>query len=143
MEAAKDFFNGVTLSKFFSSFIILILRVKEPNGFDKLRPISLCSIAYNFFFKIIVGRLTQCLNRIISQERGAFLPDRSIFENITLAQKKVYSINKKSKGGNTVLKANMAKAYDWDDSQFLILVMEGFDFLNKVNKLILEFVKTT
>lgn len=53
----------------------------------------------------------QYLNKIISPEQAAFLPGRSIFENITLAQM-VHSINRKSKCGNAVLKVDRAKVYD-------------------------------
>ncbi|XP_042964656.1 uncharacterized protein LOC122298876 [Carya illinoinensis] len=68
---------------------------KRPTGFDKFRPISLCSVVYKVFSKILVRRLSPILNRIISSEQGAFLPGRSIFENISLAQEMIHMINKK------------------------------------------------
>lgn len=86
LEEATNFFNGSPIPRFFTlSYIVLITKVKVPNGFDKFQPISLCSVAYKIFSKIILDTLTNYLTIIISQEQGAFLPGRSIFDNITLA----------------------------------------------------------
>lgn len=137
LEAVKEFFSKVSLLRFFtSSYFFLIPKIKYHTIFDKFMPISLCSITYKIFPKIIVGRLTSCLNRIIFLEQWAFLLDRNIFKNITFAQKMVYLISKKSKGGNKILKVDMAKTYDWIDWCFLLWVMEGFSFSNKVCNLI-------
>lgn len=54
------------------------------------------------FSKIIVGRLKSFLNKIIFLEQGDFFFGRSIFENITLAQKMVHYLNRKTKGGNVI-----------------------------------------
>lgn len=76
---------------FFISYIVLIPKVNESTIFGKFRSISLCSIPYKIFSKVIVGRLIICLNIIISLEKGVFLLGCNIFENITLAQKMVHS----------------------------------------------------
>ncbi|KAK0580059.1 hypothetical protein LWI29_035797 [Acer saccharum] len=99
MDAAVDFFQGTPLSRFYSSsFIVLIPKVDNPASFDKFRPISLCSVAYKIFSKIIVFRLTDLVEKLVSHEQGAFIPRRSIFENITLAQEMVHSLHKKMIG---------------------------------------------
>lgn len=54
----------------------------------------------------------------------------------------VQSINRKNKGGNAILKVDMAKAYDCVDKKFLTQVMKGFGFSHKVYNLISECVKT-
>lgn len=70
LEAAKEFFNKVPLLRFFtSSYFVIILKMKYHTSFDKFMPISLCSVTYKIFSKIIVGRLTSCLNRIIFLEQ--------------------------------------------------------------------------
>lgn len=52
VAAAKDFFTGTSLPRFYSSsFIVLIPKVVEPKIFDKFRPISLCSVAYKKILK--------------------------------------------------------------------------------------------
>ncbi|XP_041015027.1 uncharacterized protein LOC121257846 [Juglans microcarpa x Juglans regia] len=84
----------------------------DPHSFEKFRPISLCSMAYKIFSKIIVSRLTSVFPRLISPEQGAFIPGRSIFENISLAQEMVHGLKKKTRGGNVMVKIDMVKAYD-------------------------------
>lgn len=87
VEAAREFFTGSPLSRFYSSsFIVLIPKVPDPPSFDKFHPINLCSVAYKIFAKILVNRLTRVIHKLVSQEQGAFVPGRSIFENISLAR---------------------------------------------------------
>ncbi|KAK0598052.1 hypothetical protein LWI29_031129 [Acer saccharum] len=112
MDATVDFFQGTPLSRFYSSsFIVLILKVDNPASFDKFRPISLCSVAYKIFSKIIVFRLTDLVEKLVSHEQGAFIPGRSIFENITLAQEMVHSLHKKMIGGG-LLRAPLSVSTD-------------------------------
>ncbi|KAK3199206.1 hypothetical protein Dsin_022621 [Dipteronia sinensis] len=120
-DAAKDFFQGTPLSRFYSSsFIVLILKVDNPSSFDKFRPISLCSVAYKIFSKIIVFRLTDVVEKLVSHEQGAFILGRSIFEIITLAQEMVHSLHKKRTGANVMVKLDMDKAYDRVNWSFLL-----------------------
>ncbi|XP_022865986.1 uncharacterized protein LOC111385804 [Olea europaea var. sylvestris] len=113
MEAACDFLGGSPLPRFYSSsYRVLIPKVENPQGFDKFRSISLCSVAYKIFSKILVKRMASLLPKVISHEQGAFVTGRSTFDNITLTQEMVYSLNCKVHGGNVVVKVDMAKAYD-------------------------------
>ena len=85
LEAISEFFLSKRLPRFYSaSYIVLIPKVDVPSGFDKFRPISLCSVFYKICSKIIVNRMTGFLPKMISLEQGAFIPGRSIFENISL-----------------------------------------------------------
>ncbi|XP_035546552.1 uncharacterized protein LOC118348611 [Juglans regia] len=59
----------------------------------------------------------------VPEPSGAFIPGRSIFENITLAQEMVQSLHKKFVGGNVLIKLNMAKVYD--RSQWFSVMMNG------------------
>lgn len=129
LEAATDFFSIGYLPKFYtSSYVVLIQNVKDSSIFDKFRPISLCAVVYKIFSKIIANKLTGCLNCIISLEQGAFLPARSIFDNITMAQEMAHTINRKTRGGNIILKIDMAKAYDVVDWKFINWVLHSFGF---------------
>ncbi|XP_042954601.1 uncharacterized protein LOC122291014 [Carya illinoinensis] len=118
IEAARDFFSGASLLRFYSSsYIVLIPKVPDPKSFDTFRPISLCFVAYKKFLKILVNRLTSLLPKIILQEQRVFISGRSIFENITLVQEMVQSLHKKTQGGNMLLNVNMTKENDrvhWD-----------------------------
>lgn len=65
-----------------------------------------------FASKIMVFRLALILDKIISPEQATFIPGRSIFENISLAEELVQGINRKMRCGNVMLKINMAKTCD-------------------------------
>lgn len=124
LEVARDFFIGYKFPKFYTSFyIVLIPKVKNLLSFDKFRPINLCLVVYKIFSKIIVSQLTSHLNCIISLEQEGFLLGRSIFDNITIVYKMVHSGNRKSKGGNVILKIDMSKTYDRVNWGFLKLIM--------------------
>ncbi|KAF5468901.1 hypothetical protein F2P56_013012 [Juglans regia] len=143
VEAAEEFFLGNPVPHFYpASYIVLIPKVEDPRSFDKFRPISLCSAAYKIFSKILVKRLTHFLPRLISSEQGTFIPGRSIFENITLAQEMVHSLNKKVIGGNVMLKIDMAKAYDQVDWSFLEIVLHSFGFSPPVCSLVMNCVRS-
>ncbi|XP_042958079.1 uncharacterized protein LOC122293609 [Carya illinoinensis] len=75
VATVQELFLGIPIPRFYSaSYIVLIPKMQRPTGFDKFRPISLCSVVYKAFSKILVRRLSPILNRIISSEQGAFLP---------------------------------------------------------------------
>lgn len=114
----------------------------DPASFDKFRPISLCSVAYKIFSKIIVFHLSRVIRKLVSHEQGAFVSGRSIFENITLAQEMVHSLHRKILGGNVMLKIDMAKAYDRVDWSFLLEVLKSFGFAHNFCKLIGECIKS-
>ncbi|XP_042964017.1 uncharacterized protein LOC122298309 [Carya illinoinensis] len=137
LEAVSEFFQHQLLPRYYSaSFIVLIPKVDSPTGFDKFRPISLCSVVYKICAKILVSRLTNLLPKMISQEQGAFIPGRSIFENISLTQEMVHSINKTIYGGNVLVKLDMSKAYDRVNWRFLIHVLGVFGFSSQFCDLI-------
>ncbi|XP_042987198.1 uncharacterized protein LOC122315388 [Carya illinoinensis] len=99
-EAIVEFFHTHMLPKSYTtSYIVLIPKVDKHSGFDKFQPISFCSVVYKICSKIIVNRMTSLHSKIISKEQRAFIPGRSIFENINLTQKMVHSIHRKSIGG--------------------------------------------
>lgn len=143
VEATREFFSGIALPRYYAlSYIVLIPKVPDPKSFDKFRPISLCFVAYKIFSKIIVSGLSGLLPRLISFEQGVVIPRRSIFENISLAQEMVHSINKRVQGGNVRVKIDMAKAYDRVHWEFLLAVLESFGFSWQFCKLIEDCVKS-
>lgn len=68
------------------------------------------------------------LKLIVSPKQGAFILGQNIFDNITIAQEMVHSLNKATKGRNILIKVGNAKAYDtlrWD---FLFHVLNAYGF---------------
>ncbi|XP_059285832.1 secreted RxLR effector protein 78-like [Lycium ferocissimum] len=77
---------------------------------------------------------------MISENQSGFLKGRLIIENIQLAQEIVQNIKSKNKGGNVVIKLDMAKAYDRMSWPFINVVLRKFDFSEEVTNLIIEIV---
>ncbi|XP_022891945.1 uncharacterized protein LOC111406805 [Olea europaea var. sylvestris] len=74
-------------------------KVKVPSGFGDFRPISLCSVIYKCFTKVIVNRLPPLLRNFISNEQGAFIGGQSIFNYIALVQELFRSFTRKVEVG--------------------------------------------
>nr|XP_009783630.1 PREDICTED: uncharacterized protein LOC104232192 [Nicotiana sylvestris] len=109
----QEIFNGKRLTKFFSqTCLVLIPKVKSPNSFSELRPISLSNFTAKIIFKILARRLNPILHKIISENQNRFVKGRSITENILLAQEITQNIKNKNCGGNVIIKLDMEKAYD-------------------------------
>ncbi|XP_042950232.1 uncharacterized protein LOC122282338 [Carya illinoinensis] len=74
VEAVRDFFKGVFFPRFYTaSFVVLIPKMAQPTGFDKFRPISLCSVFYKICTNVLVARLAPLLPSMISSEQCAFI----------------------------------------------------------------------
>ncbi|XP_042969088.1 uncharacterized protein LOC122301771 [Carya illinoinensis] len=143
MEAVKEFYLGGELSKFYtSSFIVLIPKIKSPQGFDKFRPISLYNVIYKVFSKTLVAKLSLVLRDIISQEQGVFVKGHSIFENVTLVQEMTKALHRKVRGENVMLKLDMSKAYDLVDWRFLEHVFRAMCFPEFFSRLVFRCVLT-
>lgn len=77
------------------------------------RSISLCNSNYKIVSKLLVNCLKPFLPLLVSEEQGAFLTSRSIYENIMIASEIFHSMHKRSKGSNLMaIKVDMERAYD-------------------------------
>ncbi|TYK26658.1 uncharacterized protein E5676_scaffold313G003080 [Cucumis melo var. makuwa] len=91
-----------------------------PNGAERLedfRPISCCNALYKCISKILADRLRAWLPSFISSNQSAFIPGRSIIENILLCQELVGGYHLNSGKPRCTLKVDLQKAYDsvnWD-----------------------------
>ena len=78
--------------------------------------------------KILAIRLAKMLSGIISPQQSSFVKGRQIFDNVLLVQECIADIRKAGRGGNVVLKLDMAKAYDRVSWPVLIQVLRWFGF---------------
>ncbi|EOY17515.1 Uncharacterized protein TCM_042331 [Theobroma cacao] len=127
LEAVLDFFKGTPLPRGIT-FTTLVLLPKKQNAsqWSEFHPISLCTVLNKIVTKLLANRLSKILSSIISENQSGFVNGRLISDNILLAQELIGKINARSRGGNVVLKLDMAKAYDRLNWDFLYLMMEHF-----------------
>ncbi|KAL0291492.1 UNVERIFIED_CONTAM: hypothetical protein Sangu_3263100 [Sesamum angustifolium] len=86
-EAVGEFFRtGKLLKQINTTLLALIPKVNMPTYVSDYRPISCCNVLYKAITKIIVKRIQRVLPLLIDYSQNAFVPGRSISDNILLAQ---------------------------------------------------------
>ncbi|CAL1392116.1 unnamed protein product [Linum trigynum] len=144
-EELTGFLNGGSLpTELNRTLIALIPKVKNPISPKEYRPISLCSILYKVLSKTITNRLKGVLNDLICEAQSAFVPGRSITDNVIAAFECFSTMKNKNKGdkGLLALKLDMAKVYDRVEWIFLERVMVKLGFDEKWIKLIMNCVSS-
>ncbi|KAK4384363.1 LINE-1 reverse transcriptase [Sesamum angolense] len=138
-EAVGEFFRtGKLLKQINTTLLALIPKVSLPNYVSDYRPISCCNVLYKAITKIIVRRLQLVLHLLIDYSQNAFVPERSISDNILLAQELLY--NQVRLPQRCTLKVfRKPTTRDWD---FLWAVLRLFGFPPRFIVLIEQCVST-
>ncbi|XP_073037138.1 uncharacterized protein [Primulina eburnea] len=132
-DAVLDFFRGSPLPQgFTATTITLIPKVAGAHAWSDFRPISLCNVTNKIISKLLYSRLRVVVERLISPNQSGFVPGRMISDNILLAQELTHSLTLPTRGGNVILKLDMAKAYDRVQWPFLFEVLRHFGFSERV-----------
>jgi hypothetical protein len=111
------FFSGRLLKEVSSTIITLVPKKKNATSMGDFRPASCCNLVYKSITKILTNRLVAGLDEVISSNQGAFVPKRSIMDNILLAQELVCNYHRTVSKARCTLKIDLMKAYDsfnWD-----------------------------
>ncbi|KAL2240826.1 UNVERIFIED_CONTAM: hypothetical protein Sindi_0723800 [Sesamum indicum] len=128
-SAVLDFFTtGRILKQINTTLLALIPKVHSPTSVSDFRPISCCNVLYKIIAKLLVQRLSEVLNKLISPCQAAFVPGRSIGDNIMLAQELFTRYNQARLPPRCALKVDIRKAYDTVEWDFLLVVLELFGF---------------
>ncbi|CAH9113182.1 unnamed protein product [Cuscuta europaea] len=103
----------------------------ETSHYGSSRPIALCNVVYKFFSKVLASRLKEILGSLIGENQSAFIPGKSIVDNIIVAFETQHFLKRKCYGkeGFVTLKLDMSKAYDTVNWFFLkdIMLRRGFE----------------
>ncbi|KAF3790361.1 LINE-1 retrotransposable element ORF2 protein [Nymphaea thermarum] len=119
--------TGKLVKKINRNYIALITKKEGLFKVDDLRPIALCNVLYKIISKFLSFRMKNCLQKVISNGQGAFLPRRSFTENIIFAHECIHSLEG-LRQSNICFKIDFSKAYDRVDWVFLknALINLGF-----------------
>ncbi|XP_073047522.1 uncharacterized protein [Primulina eburnea] len=137
LDAVLDFFRGSPMPQgFTATTITLIPKVMGAQAWSDFRPISLCNVTNKIISKLLYSRLKVVAERLVSWNQSGFVPGRVISDNILLAQELTHSLSLPTRGGNVILKLDMAKAYDRVQWSFLLDVLRHYGFSEQVVSLI-------
>lgn len=89
------------------------------------RPISLGNVVSRILSKVLANRLKLILAKIISDAQSAFVLNRLISDNTTVAYELLHMMRNKRKGkvGQMAVKLDISKAYDQVEWGFLQRIM--------------------
>lgn len=79
------------------ALLVLIPKLENPNTIKQFRPISLCNVTFKLVTKVIMNRLKQIMEEVVSPNQSSFVSRRQTTDNITdmgLPQKLVKVIMK-------------------------------------------------
>ncbi|GKB55719.1 reverse transcriptase domain, reverse transcriptase zinc-binding domain protein [Tanacetum coccineum] len=144
IAAVREFFrNGTILKELNHTIITLIPKVKSPSRVNDYRPISCCNVLFKCISKIIANRIKHCLKSIVSPNQSAFVPGRSITDNILLTQELMHNYHLDRGPPRCAFKVDIQKAYDTVDWNFLRMILHGFGFHETMVSWIMECVSST
>ena len=103
--------------------ITLIFKAGDKLDPANYRPITLLNTDYRLLAKVLANRLKPLLSSVISREQTAFVPGRSIGENVMLLQLLPHLLRQHGRCGYAVF-CDFRKAYDTVDRGFLLRIME-------------------
>ncbi|GKA24782.1 hypothetical protein Tco_0710815 [Tanacetum coccineum] len=131
--AVHEFFiNGKLLKKMKHTIIALIPKVSPPVRVNDFRPISCCNVLFKCISKIIANRIKSSLKVLISPNQSAFVPGRSIADNILLTQEIMHNYHLNHGTPRCAFKVDIQKAYDMVDWCFLRKILMGFGFHDRM-----------
>ncbi|VFQ79087.1 unnamed protein product [Cuscuta campestris] len=144
VSAAQEFFVGVPVPKSYgSTFITLIPKNDSPKRFGDYRPISLSTFMSKINTRILADRLQMILPKIISKEQTGFQKGMGVDEQILLVEEMVHKIDAKIRGGNVIIKLDMAKAFDNMEWHYILGVLDKLGFSDHNQKLLLANLRST
>jgi hypothetical protein len=111
-----------------ATILSLVPKKVNPSTMGDFRPIACCNVVYKCNTKILANRMLLFLSELISMNQTAFIPSRSIAENVLLAQELVRNYHKDRGQPRCTLKIDLMKAYDSVDWEFLICCLQCFGF---------------
>ncbi|GJZ76828.1 putative RNA-directed DNA polymerase [Tanacetum coccineum] len=135
--------NGKLLKELNHTIIALIPKVQSPTKVNDYRPISCCNVLFKCISKIIANRIKRSLKYLISSNQSAFVPGRSISDNILLTHELMHNYHLDRGVPRCAFKVDIQKAYDTVDWEFLKAALEGFGFHKTMIRWIMECVTTT
>ncbi|XP_062114704.1 uncharacterized protein LOC133825827 [Humulus lupulus] len=136
--AVIEFFDKGHIPKALNSTILaLIPKVSQPLNASDYRPIACCNTLYKCISKMLCNRLNSILPKLINQNQGAFVKNRSLAHNVLILQDLLKGYNRKHISPRCLMKIDLSKAYDSIDWDFLENLLHAYKFPGRFIKWIM------
>ncbi|XP_062103567.1 uncharacterized protein LOC133814648 [Humulus lupulus] len=114
-----------------STILTLIPKMDHPNTAADFRPIVCCTTLYKCISKMLCHRVSGILPKLVNQNQGAFIKDRSLAHNVLILQDLLRGYKRKYNSPRCLLKIGLSKAYDSIDWDFLENLLKALNFLDR------------
>lgn len=102
------------------ALLVLIPKTEKPESIKQFRPISLCNVTFKLVTKVIVNKIKNILEDLVSPNQCSFVPRQQIGDNIIICQELIDALkHKKGKEGGMIIKVDLEKAYDRLEWRFI------------------------
>ena len=112
---------GHMLHKMNYTHIVFIPKKNDPKNVSDYRPISLSNVVSRIVSKVLANRLKTILPNVIFDSQSAFVPNRLITDNTTVAFEVLHK--RTGKKGQMDVRLDISKAYDRVEWDFLRQIM--------------------
>ncbi|KAL9674589.1 hypothetical protein QQ045_030861 [Rhodiola kirilowii] len=127
-EFIKEFCTNGRLTRGINkTYLALIPKTANPQGFADYRPISLVNSSYKILSKCLAKRLSSVLPQIVSPNQSAFIAERNILDGIMIVNELIHAV-KREKRVALVIKLDFRKAYDSVSWEYLRSVQSSMGF---------------
>ncbi|KAL0293833.1 UNVERIFIED_CONTAM: Retrovirus-related Pol polyprotein from type-2 retrotransposable element R2DM [Sesamum radiatum] len=127
--AVTEFFeSGMLLKQINATMLVMIPKVQLPVRVSDFRPIACCNMLYKAISKIMVSRMQHVLQSLINHSQNAFVPGRSIADNVLLAQELLAGYNQIRLPPRCTIKVDIQKAYDSVNWELILESLRIFKF---------------
>ena len=99
---------------------------------------------YKIISKVLANRLKKILKEVIDESQSAFVPGRSITDNVLVAFEMMHCVDQKRKGKEALMavKLDMSKAYDRVEWSYLEAIMRKMGFHERWIALMMMCINT-
>lgn len=142
-EVENFFLTGHMPPNVARSNLVLIPKREDACKVQHFRPVSVCNMLYKTISKILAARMKPFMDSCVSTAQSTFVPGRDISANIILLREILHSFQMRGyKGRDFCLKADLSKAFDRMDWDYLQQIIPLYGFPPNLTRWVMTCVRS-